>query len=161
MSDKFVIRSAGPKDAAAILALVRELAEFEQMLDEVRATAADFAHELARPHPVVHVLLAGQGGQVAGFALYFFNFSTFVGRKGIYLEDLYVRAAWRRQGIGIALLAELARIAALEDCSRMEWSVLDWNEPAIRFYESLGAKGLDQWRQFRLTQPAIAALSAR
>ena len=84
MSDKFVIRSAGPKDAAAILALVRELAEFEQMLDEVRATAADFAHELARPHPVVHVLLAEQGGQVAGFALYFFNFSTFVGRKGIH-----------------------------------------------------------------------------
>ena len=99
--------------------------------------------------------------RLAGLALYFFNFSTFVGRAGLYLEDLYVRTAFRRQGVGLALLAELARVALAHGCGRMEWAVLDWNQPAIDFYERLGARPLDDWRVFRLTPAGIAALSAR
>jgi len=161
MSSALRIRTAGPDDAPAIAALVRELADYEQMLADARATPEDFARELSRPSPVAHVLLAEKGGELAGLALYFFNFSTFVGRAGLYLEDLYVRTAFRRQGVGLALLAELARVALAHGCGRMEWAVLDWNQPAIDFYERLGARPLDDWRVFRLTPAGIAALSAR
>ncbi|HRX89114.1 MAG TPA: GNAT family N-acetyltransferase [Steroidobacteraceae bacterium] len=160
-TDMLTIRTAGPADADSVAMLVRELADYERMSSAARATAADFRRELELPAPVVRVLLAEQGGELAAFALYFFNFSTFVGRRGLYLEDLFVRPAFRRQGVGLALFAALAREAEAHQCGRMEWAVLDWNEPAIRFYQSLGAEPLDEWRVFRLTPPAIAALSAR
>ncbi len=154
------IRSATTADAALIIALIRELAQYERLEHEARATAADIARELAAPNPVIHVLIAEWDGVPAGFALYFFNFSTFVGRRGIYLEDLFVRPALRGRGIGKALLGELARIAHERQCGRLEWAVLDWNEPAIGFYQKLGARPLDEWTVYRLTPPAIEALSA-
>ena len=154
------IRSATPADGAIIASLVRELAEYEKLLPEARATAADFLRELESPNPVIHVLIAEWNGEPAGFALYFFNFSTFVGRPGLYLEDLFVRPAQRSHGIGRALLAALARVAQQRDCGRMEWAVLDWNEPALRFYKSLGARQMNEWIIHRLTPAEIGTLAA-
>ena len=150
------IRAAIPADAPTIASLVRELADYEKLLDEARATAADFLRELESANSVIHVLIAEWNGSPCGFALYFFNFSTFVGRPGLYLEDLFVRPAQRKHGIGRALLRALARIAAERGCGRMEWAVLDWNEQAIGFYEALGARRLTEWQICRLTGEALA-----
>jgi GNAT superfamily N-acetyltransferase len=154
------IRPATRADAATIAALVRELADYEKLLHEAKARPEDFLRELESPNPVVHVLIAEWNGEPAGFALYFFNFSTFVGRPGLYLEDLFVRPAQRSHGIGRALLSELARVAQARDCGRMEWAVLDWNEPALRFYQSLGARQMKEWIVHRLTPVEIGRLAA-
>jgi GNAT superfamily N-acetyltransferase len=153
------IRPATGADAPLIATLVRELADYEKLLPDARATAADFLRELEAPNPVIRVLIAEWNGEPAGFALYFFNFSTFVGRPGLYLEDLFVRPALRSHGIGRALLRALARIAKDRDCGRMEWAVLDWNEPALRFYQSLGARQLNEWIVHRLTPVEIDKLA--
>jgi GNAT superfamily N-acetyltransferase len=154
------IRPATRADAATIASLVRELADYEKLLDEAKATPADFLRELESPNSVIQVLIAEWNGTPAGFALYFFNFSTFVGRPGLYLEDLFVRPAQRKHGIGRALLRALARIAEQRGCGRMEWAVLDWNEPALRFYKSLGARQMKEWLVHRLTPVEIAKLAA-
>ena len=154
------IRPATRADAPVIASLVRELADYEKLLDEAKATPEDFLRELDSPNPVVHVLIAEWQGEPAGFALYFFNFSTFVGRPGLYLEDLFVRPAQRKHGIGRALLRALARIARERGCGRMEWAVLDWNEPALRFYQSLDARPMKEWIIHRLTPVEIARLAA-
>ena len=154
------IRPATRADAATIASLVRELADYEKLLDEARATPADFLRELDSPNPVIHVLIAEWSGIPCGFALYFYNFSTFVGRPGLYLEDLFVRPAQRAHGIGRALLRALARIAQERQCGRMEWAVLDWNEPALRFYKALEARQMNEWIIHRLTPVEIAKLAA-
>jgi GNAT superfamily N-acetyltransferase len=154
------IRTATAADAATIAGLVRELADYEKLLHEARATPADFLRELNSDNPVIHVLLAEFNGEPAGFALYFFNFSTFVGRPGLYLEDLFVRPALRSHGIGRALLRALARIARDRDCGRMEWAVLDWNEPALKFYKSLDARQMKEWIIHRLTPVEIGKLAS-
>jgi len=154
------IRPATRDDATVIASLVRELADYEKLLPDAKATPADFQRELESPNPVIHVLLAEFNGEPAGFALYFFNFSTFVGRPGLYLEDLFVRPALRSQGIGRALLRALAQVAQQRGCGRMEWAVLDWNEPALRFYKSLGARQMNEWIVHRLTPAEIGKLAA-
>jgi GNAT superfamily N-acetyltransferase len=154
------IRPARREDAATIASLVRELADYEKLLPEAKATTEDFLRELDSPSPVIHVLIAEWNGEPVGFALYFFNFSTFVGRPGLYLEDLFVRPAQRAHGIGRALLRALARIAEQRNCGRMEWAVLDWNEPALRFYKSLDARQMKEWIVHRLTPVEIAKLAA-
>lgn len=154
------IRPATAADADTIASLVRELADYEKLLHEARATPEDFLRELTAENPVIRVLIAEWDGQPAGFALYFFNFSTFVGRAGLYLEDLFVRPALRSHGIGRALLRALARIARDRDCGRMEWAVLDWNEPALNFYRSLGARPMKEWIVHRLTPAEIGKLAA-
>jgi GNAT superfamily N-acetyltransferase len=154
------IRPATRADAPTIATLVRELADYEKLLHEAKAGAEDFLRELDSPNPVIHVLIAEWNGEPAGFALYFFNFSTFVGRPGLYLEDLFVRPAQRKHGIGRALLRELARIAQERNCGRMEWAVLDWNEPALRFYKSLDARPMTEWIVHRLTPVEIGKLAA-
>ena len=154
------IRTAVPADAPTIASLVRELADYEKLEHEAKARPEDFLRELESPNPVVHVLIAEWDGKAVGFALYFFNFSTFVGRPGLYLEDLFVRPAQRSHGIGRALLQALARIAEQRGCGRMEWAVLDWNEPALRFYKSLDARQMKEWIIHRLTPVEIARLAA-
>jgi GNAT superfamily N-acetyltransferase len=154
------IRPATRADAATIAGLVRELADYEKLLDEARARPEDFLRELESPNPVIHVLIAEWNGAPCGFALYFFNFSTFVGRPGLYLEDLFVWPEQRAHGIGRALLRALARIAQARGCGRMEWAVLDWNEPALRFYEKLGARQMKEWIVHRLTTAEISKLAA-
>jgi GNAT superfamily N-acetyltransferase len=154
------IRPATRTDAPVIASLVRELAEYEKLLPEAKATDADFLRELESANPVIHVLIAEWLGKPVGFALYFFNFSTFVGRPGLYLEDLFVRPAERSRGIGRQLLRALARIARERGCGRMEWAVLDWNEPALRFYQSLGARQLNEWIIHRLTPGEIDRLAS-
>ena len=154
------IRPATCADAPLIATLVRELADYEKLLPDAKATAADFLRELEAPNPVIHVLIAEWDGEPAGFALYFFNFSTFVGRPGLYLEDLFVKPALRSHGIGRALLRELARIARQRNCGRMEWAVLDWKEPALRFYKSLDARQMNEWIIHRLTPVEIEKLAA-
>lgn len=154
------IRPAAPADAGTIAALVRELADYEKLLHEARATDEDFRRELTAENPVIRVLIAEWDGEPVGFALYFFNFSTFVGRAGLYLEDLFVRPAMRGKGVGRALLRALARIARDRDCGRMEWAVLDWNEPALRFYQTLEARPMKEWIVHRLTPVEIGKLAA-
>jgi len=154
------VRPATGADAAIIAGLVRELAEYEKLAHEARATPEDFRREIESPNAVIHVLIAEWNGEPAGFALYFFNFSTFVGRPGLYLEDLFVRPAQRALGIGRALLRALARIAKQRDCGRMEWAVLDWNEPALGFYKALGARQMNEWIVHRLTPTEIDKLAA-
>ena len=160
MKGKAAVRPAGPADAGTILALVRELAEYERLADEVVADEAAIRDALAGRPPAVRALLAEAGGEAVGFALYFRNFSTFVGRQGLYLEDLFVRPAWRGAGVGRALLAALAREAAAVGAVRLDWAVLEWNEPAIGFYRRLGAAPLAQWRGWRLEGEALAKLAA-
>lgn len=154
------IRPANREDAPTIASLVRELADYEKLLPDAKATPEDFLRELESPNPVIHVLIAEWQGEPVGFALYFFNFSTFVGRPGLYLEDLFVRPAQRSHGIGRALLRALARIAEQRGCGRMEWAVLDWNEPALRFYKTLDARQMKEWIIHRLTPVEIARLAA-
>jgi GNAT superfamily N-acetyltransferase len=153
-----VIRPARPADAAEIHRLIRELAEYERSADQVAGTEDDLRRALFGEQPAVFAHVAEHEGDVAGFALWFLNYSTWVGRHGIYLEDLYVAPALRRHGYGRALLAELARICVERGYGRLEWSVLDWNSPAIGFYASLGAVAMDEWTVHRLTGPALRAL---
>jgi GNAT superfamily N-acetyltransferase len=157
--DDFLLRAAEPRDVPAILALIRDLAEYERLTHLLRVTEGDLHEALFGGRPAAEVVLAEADGDVAAFALFFHNYSTFLGRRGLYLEDLFVRPAFRRRGIGRALLAHLAGIATARRCGRFEWSVLDWNEPAIRFYESLGATVMPDWRIARVTGDALVALA--
>ncbi len=153
------IRPAAPADVPVILALIKGLAAYERMLDQVQATEANLLASLFPADgetPIVHCVLAHAGNEPVGFALYFFNYSTFLGKPGLYLEDLFVEPAHRGRGFGKALLLHLAQVANARGCGRMEWSVLDWNEPAIAFYESLGAKRLREWNLCRLTGHELA-----
>lgn len=156
-----LIRPAQPSDIADILSMVRELAEYERAADEVVASEADFAAALFGPAPAVHALVVEQeaGGPLVGFALYFLNFSTWLGRHGIYLEDLYVRPQFRGQGHGRRLLQALARICVERGYGRLEWWVLDWNEPALGFYRGIGAVPMDEWTVHRVTGPTLRALA--
>jgi GNAT superfamily N-acetyltransferase len=156
------IRPGVEDDIPVILALIHGLAEYEKARpEEVPVNQAVLRESLFGARPAGEVLLAEVEGETAGFALFFHNFSTWQGRRGLYLEDLFVRPAMRGRGIGKALLGELARIATERGCARMEWAVLDWNTPAIEFYRSLGAVPMDGWTIFRLTGPAIARLAER
>ena len=157
-----MIRPAGAADIPAIHQMIRELATYERSLHEVSATEDDLrAALLAGPGgpPPLFAHVAEEGGQAVGFALWFLSYSTWLGRHGIHLEDLYVRPEWRGQGHGRALLAELARICVERGYGRLEWSVLDWNAAARRLYESLGAAAVDEWVIYRLTGPALHALA--
>jgi len=158
---QFRIDPATPPDVPMILDLIRQIADYEKLSHEVIATEASLDAVLFGPHPAAEVLLGRVGDEVVGYAIFFHNFSTFLGRRGLYLEDLFVRPEWRRHGFGRALLARLARIAVERDCGRMEWSVLDWNAPSIAFYKSLGAKPMDEWTVFRMTDEAIGTLAAQ
>ncbi|MFN7917964.1 MAG: GNAT family N-acetyltransferase [Vicinamibacterales bacterium] len=162
VTESFTIAPATPADVPVILGFIRELAEYEKLAHEVEATEALLHDALFGADRVAHAVVARTAaGAPAGFALYFFNFSTFVGRPGLYLEDLYVRPEFRSQGLGRRLLAHLARIAVEQRCGRMEWAVLDWNEPAIKVYRGIGAVPMDEWTVQRLTGEALAALAAR
>ncbi|MET9436304.1 GNAT family N-acetyltransferase [Streptomyces sp. NPDC006551] len=156
-----MIRTATPADVPVIHAMVRELAEYEKALDEARASEVQLREALfgERPAAFAHIAETDEG-EVAGFALWFLNFSTWRGVHGIYLEDLYVRPSLRGGGYGKALLRELARICVERGYERLEWSVLDWNTPSINFYKSLGAKPQDEWTVYRLTDEALASLGA-
>lgn len=156
-----VIRNAAPGDEAAILAFISELAAYENLAHSVVATETDLRQSLFCAQPKVFALIAEINGEPCGFALYFFNYSTFLGQHGLYLEDLYVRENHRGAGLGKALLAQLAQIARENNCGRMEWWVLDWNEPAIAFYKSLDAEAMDEWTVFRLTGDALKNLAAQ
>lgn len=154
-----VIRPAAPADAPLIYALVCELAGYERLRHAVRATADDLRTALFGPRPFCEAVVAALDGADVGFALFFHNFSTFAGRPGLYLEDVYVRPEARGHGVGRALLAHLAQLAVERGCGRMEWAALDWNEPAIRFYTGLGAEKLDDWRLFRLSDAALQRIA--
>ena len=154
------IRPATPQDAALILRFIRELAEFEREPDAVKATEEGLAHALFDERSA-EAVIAEQEGKPMGFALFFHNFSTWTGRKGLYLEDLYVTPEARGSGVGTALLRHLAGIALDRDCGRFEWAVLDWNTPAIDFYTAMGAESLDEWRIRRVTGDELAQLAGR
>lgn len=154
-----VIRNATPDDILLVMELIRALAEYEKLSDRVTATPELIEQALFGPRPLAECLVAEFDGNAAGFALFFHNFSTFIGKPGIYLEDLFVKPEFRGRGLGKALLARLAQIALERDCGRMEWAVLDWNEPSINFYRALGAVSLDDWEIFRLTGDALSELA--
>jgi GNAT superfamily N-acetyltransferase len=149
------IRLARPSDAALVLELIRELAAYEKLSHQVTATVEGVRETLFGERPAAESLIAELDGAPAGFAVFFSNYSTFLARPGIYLEDLFVRPELRRRGVGRALFTQLARLAVERRCGRFEWSVLDWNEPAIAFYRSLGAEPLSDWTVFRLTGEAL------
>lgn len=151
-----LLRSATAADVPLILDLIRGLAEYEKLAHEVVATEESLRRTLFGPAPAAHVVIAEVDGQPAGFALYFFNYSTFLAKPGLYLEDLFVKPEFRGGGTGKALLLHLAKIANERGCGRMEWSVLDWNEPAIQFYESIGARRMREWQICRLTGESLA-----
>jgi GNAT superfamily N-acetyltransferase len=155
----FQIRPAGVGDVPIILQLIRDLATYERAPDEVTATEEQLVDVLFGERPVAEVLLAFENESPVGFAVYFYNFSTWLGRPGLYLEDLFVKPEKRGKGYGRALLVELAKIARDRGCGRMEWAVLNWNESAIKFYRSLDAKPMDEWTVFRLTTDEIARLA--
>ena len=154
-----LIRRARPDEAGLVLSLVRELADYEKLLHEVEATEAMIGAALFGSNPRMFCDIAEWNGEVAGFAVWFINFSTFSGRSGIYLEDLFVRPARRGNGIGKALLSHLAKECLANGWSRLQWSVLDWNTPSIEFYQSLGAQLMDEWTVCRLGGPALIALA--
>ena len=156
-----VIRKATRADVPAILALVKELAAYEREPDAVIAGEADLLRDGFGESPAFHVLVAVEDAAVIGFAFYFFSYSTWVGRRCLYLEDLFVQPAHRGNGAGIALMAALAKEAIAQDCRRFVWQVLDWNDPAIAFYERLGAKVLREWLTVRLEGDALASLANR
>ncbi len=160
-SPAIAIRPAVREDTGRILAFIRELAEYEQLAHEAVADEAGLARQLFGDTPRAEVLIAEVDGEAAGFALFFRNFSTFVGKPGLYLEDLFVRPQYRGLGLGKRLMVRLAKIAQDRDCGRFEWSVLDWNTPAIDFYRSLGAVGMQEWTVQRVAGDALAALAAQ
>lgn len=153
------IRPARKGDAALVLGLIRDLAAYEKLSHEVVATEQDIDAQLFGAQPRAEAVIAEYNGQPVGFALFFHNFSTFLARPGLYLEDLYVKPEFRGKGFGRKLLAHLAKLAVERGCGRFEWAVLDWNTPAIRFYESLGAKIVDEWKINRLTGDALRKLA--
>lgn len=155
----FRIAAAQPGDVPAVLSMIRRLAEFERLSHLCIATETDLLHALFGPDPKVEVVIAWEGGETAGFALFFANFSTFLGRPGLYLEDLFVRPPFRGRGYGRALLIHLARLAVERGCGRFEWTVLDWNDQAIGFYRSLGATVLPDWRITRVAGEALTTLA--
>jgi GNAT superfamily N-acetyltransferase len=157
--ENFTIRPASAADVPIILELIRALAIYERAPDEVTATEQGLAEVLFGKKPAAEILLAFEKDRAVGFAVFFHNFSTWLGRPGLYLEDLFVRPEVRGKGYGRALLVHLARIARDRGCGRMEWAVLNWNEPAINFYRKLGAKPMHEWTVFRLTPSDIATLS--
>lgn len=156
-----MIRRATPADSADVFALVQELAAYEKLSHEVVANEADIAGALFADHPVLFCDIAEWNGEIAGFAVWFVNFSTFAGKPGLYLEDLFVRPAFRRNGIGQALLGHLARHCVDKGWARLQWSVLDWNAPSITFYKSLGAELMDDWTLCKVTGTALSALAKR
>lgn len=153
------IRPATPADLALIAAFIRELADYEKLLHEVRFDEATLGDKLFGVRPYAEVAIGEIDGTAQGFALFFHNFSTFEGKPGLYLEDLFVRPAARGSGLGKALLAHLARLCMERDCARLEWSVLDWNAPSIGFYKSLGARMMDEWTVMRVDGDALPALA--
>jgi diamine N-acetyltransferase len=156
-----VIRRARPDDIGTVFSLIRELADYEKLSREVAASEADIAAALFCEHPTLFCDLAEWNGEVAGFAVWFVNFSTFAGRHGIYLEDLFVRPAFRRNGLGQALLGHLARTCVERGWTRLQWSVLDWNLPSITFYKSLGAELMEEWTLCKVTGASLAALAEK
>lgn len=157
---KPTIRPARPADVPLVLGMVKELALYERLAHEVVATEQDYHQALFGPRPAAEASLAFVGDEPAGVAIYFTNFSTFLGRPGLYLEDLYVRPAFRGRGIGGALLAHLASLVQERRGGRVEWSVLDWNTPAIGFYQRIGATPRTGWTTYRLDQPALGRLAS-
>src|SRR5205085_9230875 len=157
--EKFMIRPATVVDVPVILELIRALATYERAPNEVTATEEGLRDVLFGAKPAAEVLLAFENETAVGFAVFFHNFSTWLGLPGIYLEDLFVKPEHRGKGYGRALLIDLAKIARGRGCGRLEWAVLDWNDPAIEFYRKLGAKPMDEWTVFRLTRDGIAKLA--
>jgi GNAT superfamily N-acetyltransferase len=155
------IRPATERDAPLVLDMIRALAEYEKLSHAVIATEQTIRESLFGARPDSEVIIASVGGQPAGFALFFHNYSTFLAQKGLYLEDLFVKPEYRGAGVGRALLEHLAQIAVDRNCGRFEWSVLDWNEPAIGFYKKLGAVPLDEWTIFRVTGDALRRMAGR
>ncbi len=158
-TENFAIRAATAADVPIILELIRALATYERAPNDVTATEDGLSKVLFGEKPAAEVLLAFENETAVGFAVFFHNFSTWLGRPGLYLEDLFVRPEDRGKGYGRALLIHLAKIARDRGCGRMEWAVLDWNEPAIQFYRKLGGKPMDEWTVFRLTRDGIAKLA--
>jgi GNAT superfamily N-acetyltransferase len=156
----FHIRPAAERDVPVVLDLIQQLAEYERLRDEAVATDADLHAGLFGPDAAAEALLAYVGDEPIGFALFFHNFSTFLGRRGLYLEDLFVRPQWRGRGYGRRLLVRLAQIAVDRGCGRMEWSVLDWNEMALRVYRAVGAQPLTEWTVHRLAGDALTRLAS-
>jgi GNAT superfamily N-acetyltransferase len=156
----FRIERATERDVPTILSLIRGLAEYEKLSHEMTATEDGLRRTLFGPHPAAEVVIGYAGDEAAAFALFFHNYSTFLGKPGLYLEDLFVRPEWRGHGYGRQLLRHLAQLAVERDCGRLEWTVLDWNEPAIGFYKRLGAKLMDGWSIFRVTGDGLRALAS-
>jgi len=159
LSAEIRIREAAVEDVPLVLGMIRGLAEYEKLSHQVTATEEKLRDTLFGPRPGADVLLAYQNHDCVGFALFFPNYSTFLAMPGIFLEDLYVKPEWRRKGIGGALLGRVARIALERGCGRLEWEVLDWNEPSIGFYKSLGAVPMDEWTKYRVTGDALEKLA--
>lgn len=157
---RLTIRFATIGDTPLVLTLIRGLAEYERLAHEAIATEADIRESLFGARPGAEVLIAETDGEPAGFALFFHNYSTFLGRRGLYLEDLFVFPEFRGRGVGRALMVRLAQIAVERNCGRFEWWVLDWNEPSIRFYESLGARAMSDWTVYRLTGEPLLRLAS-
>lgn len=157
----FRIEPARERDVPLILRLIKGLAEYEKLAHEVVATEERLRQSLFGPHPSAEVVIAYVDDEAVGFALFFHTYSTFLGQRGLYLEDLFVLPEWRGRGAGRALLTHLARIAAERGCGRFEWSVLDWNEPAINFYKNLGAKPMHEWTIFRVAGDSLTALGQK
>lgn len=151
----FVLRPATPSDAATILRFIRELAAYERAEHEVEATEETIRQSIFGPGAVTHALICEKDGKTAGFAVWFYNYSTWQARNGLYLEDLYVTPEFRGSGAGKLILRHLAKIAVEKGCGRFEWSVLDWNEPAIRVYDSIGGEPQDEWIRYRLSGQAL------
>ena len=160
MNELLSIVPAEEGDIPLILSFILKIAEYEKLSDKVVATEETLRASLFGPRPAAEVLLAHWGEKPAGYAVFFHNFSTFVGRTGLYLEDVFVEPELRGKGIGKALLIAVARVARDRNCGRMEWAVLNWNQPAIDFYLSLGAQPMDEWTNYRMTEEAIAKLAA-
>lgn len=159
MEEPFLIRASAPADVPDLMRLIRGLAEYEKLSDLCVGTEDQLRAALFGPRPGAEAIIAQRAGNAVGFALFFTTFSTFLCKPGIYLEDVFVEPAHRGHGIGKALLRRLAAIAAERECGRLEWRVLDWNEPSIRFYESLGASLLKEWVLVRMTAPELATLA--
>jgi GNAT superfamily N-acetyltransferase len=159
MTETLTIRPAQEHEVPLVLSFIRELAEYERLVHEMVATEEDLRRSLFGPRPYAEAVFACLDGEPVGFALFCYNFSTFLGRPGIHLEDLFVRPTCRGRGIGQAPLKWLAQETIARDCGRLEWAVLDWNEPSIRFYESLGARAMKEWFTYRLAGEALAKVA--
>lgn len=158
---EFHIELATERDVPVILQLIKGLAEYEKLAHEVVATEKGLRESLFGARRVAEVLIGYADGEAVGFAVFFHNYSTFLGRPGIYLEDLFVLPEWRRRGLGTRLLRRIAQTAVERGCGRLEWSVLDWNEPAIKFYKRLGARAMDEWTVYRVTGNVLKSLAKR